>query len=89
MFQSIAPGSEKEVGDLLTDVLNTVSAGGTSCCVHDEVPSTSGGSRLEQGGNSRARKRSYEGLYSQEFRPRKKLRSEDPTDESRTRERLI
>ncbi|CAJ0597515.1 unnamed protein product [Cylicocyclus nassatus] len=84
--EMISPGSEKEVGDLLTDVLSTVTTGSTSCCIHEELPSTSSTPTLE-GGSAPRRKRFYEDQYSQELCPRKKPRSEDPSDESRIRER--
>ncbi|EYB98117.1 hypothetical protein Y032_0134g1863 [Ancylostoma ceylanicum] len=87
--QLVVPGSEKEVADILTDVLNTVSVpGNTSSSDHSEVPSTSSCSTLEVASNQRGRKRSYGG-HSQEYGARKKPRSEDPPDDNRTCERLI
>ncbi|RCN43836.1 hypothetical protein ANCCAN_10164 [Ancylostoma caninum] len=87
--QLVVPGSEKEVADILTDVLNTVSMhGNTTSSTHNEVPSTSNCPSLEVGSTQRGRKRSCGG-HSQEYGARKKPRSEDPPDDNRTRERLV
>ncbi|KAL6727210.1 hypothetical protein Aduo_009105 [Ancylostoma duodenale] len=86
--QLVVPGSEKEVADILTDVLNTVSMhGNTTPSTHNEVPSTSSCPSLEVGSTQRGRKRSCGG-HSQEYGARKKPRSENPPDDNR-RERLV
>ncbi|KAK6742689.1 hypothetical protein RB195_010133 [Necator americanus] len=86
----IPPGSEKEIADLLTDILNTVSVhGGNTTRCGNERASTSDNSPQENECVSRSRKRSHVDRNSQEYDERKRPRPDDTPDVNRMFENLI